>query len=71
MAVERRIAEVDTKLLELLCCPLTHDRLIGKADTSELVSVRAKLAYPIREGIPIMLASEARALDEDELATYR
>jgi uncharacterized protein YbaR (Trm112 family) len=59
---------IDTKLLELICCPLTKGVLSYDAARRELISLSAKLAYPVREGIPIMLPSEARALDEDEIA---
>lgn len=50
----------DPKLLELLVCPVSKTRLIYDADTQELVSKAAGLAYPIRDGIPIMLPEEAR-----------
>lgn len=53
----------DPKLLELLVCPLTKAPLTFDRARGELVSKAAKLAYPIRDGIPIMLPSEARALD--------
>ncbi len=53
----------DPKLLELLVCPLTKTTLHYDAERSELVSQAARLAYPIRNGIPIMLPSEARELD--------
>ena len=53
----------DPKLLELLVCPLTKAQLTFDAERNELVSSAARLAYPIRDGIPIMLASEARVLD--------
>jgi uncharacterized protein YbaR (Trm112 family) len=53
----------DPKLLELLVCPLTKAQLTYDAERNELVSSAARLAYPIRDGIPIMLASEARVLD--------
>jgi len=53
----------DPKLLELLVCPLTKTQLSYDAERDELVSRAARLAYPIREGIPIMLPSEARELD--------
>ena len=53
---------IDPKLLELLVCPLTKERLDYDAGRQELVSRSAKLAYPIRDGIPIMLPEEARAL---------
>ena len=57
---------VDAKLLEILVCPVTHGRLVYNRSTSELVSHAARLAYPIRDGIPIMLPEEARELAEDE-----
>ena len=57
-----RDAKIDTKLLELLACPLTKGPLAWDPATSELVSKVAKLAYPVRDGIPIMLPSEARQL---------
>ena len=57
-------AAVDPKLLELLVCPLTKTVLEYDAEKQELVSRAAKLAYPIRDGIPIMLAEEARQLEE-------
>ena len=59
---------VDPKLLEMLACPLTKTPLSWNPDTAELVSRAARLAYPVREGVPIMLPSEARRLDEDELS---
>ncbi|MCQ8781975.1 Trm112 family protein [Mangrovibrevibacter kandeliae] len=52
----------DPKLLELLVCPLTKAPLRYDRDANELISEQAGLAYPIRDGIPIMLASEARTL---------
>lgn len=61
--MENRMSTVDPKLLELLVCPLTHGRLTFDREKGELVSERAGLAYPIRDGIPIMLVSEARKLE--------
>jgi uncharacterized protein len=55
--------KVDPKLLELLVCPLTKTTLHYDAVAQELISRAAKLAYPIRDGIPIMLPEEARAID--------
>ncbi|MEL0022200.1 MAG: Trm112 family protein [Rickettsiales bacterium] len=55
---------LDPKLLELLVCPLTKGPLRYDREQNELVSEQAKLAYPIRDGIPIMLVSEARSLDD-------
>ena len=55
-------AELDPKLLELLVCPLTKGPLTYDRKNNELISKQADLAYPIRDGIPIMLVSEARAL---------
>ncbi|MDI7862386.1 Trm112 family protein [Rhizobiaceae bacterium n13] len=62
--MDEKISKVDPKLLELLTCPLTNGTLTYDRERNELVSDRAKLAYPIRDGIPIMLVSEARKLDE-------
>ena len=56
------MAELDPKLLEILVCPLTKGPLRYDAARRELISDQAQLAYPIREGIPIMLVDEARAL---------
>ncbi len=55
---------IDPKLLELLVCPLTKSSLDYDVERQELISRQAKLAYPIRDGIPIMLPEEARALPE-------
>jgi uncharacterized protein YbaR (Trm112 family) len=54
---------IDPKLLELLVCPLTKSSLDYDAERQELISRQAKLAYPIRDGIPIMLPEEARPLE--------
>ncbi|MVA96625.1 Trm112 family protein [Nitratireductor sp. CAU 1489] len=56
---------IDRKLLELLACPLTKGPLTFDAERCELVSKAAELAYPVRDGIPIMLPSEARRIDDD------
>jgi len=58
-------ADVDPKLLELLVCPVTKQTLSYDRERQELVSKAAGLAFPIRDGIPIMLVDEARKLDED------
>ena len=55
---------VDPKLLEILVCPVTKTPLEYDAGKQELISRAARLAYPIRDGIPIMLVDEARNLDE-------
>jgi uncharacterized protein len=60
--------EIDRKLLEILVCPLTKGPLSYNRARQELVSVQAGLAYPIRDGIPIMLVDEARTLDDEEKA---
>jgi hypothetical protein len=54
---------IDRGLLEILVCPLTRGPLIYDAERGELVSRQAKRAFPIRDGIPVMLADEARVLD--------
>jgi len=58
---------MDTKLLELLVCPVTKGPLEFNRDTQELVSRSARLAYPIRDGIPVLLENEARSLTDAEL----
>ncbi|MGB3490267.1 MAG: Trm112 family protein [Xanthobacteraceae bacterium] len=60
---EHSESSVDPKLLEILVCPLTKGPLEFDAARQELISRAAKLAYPIRDGIPIMLPEEARPLD--------
>jgi len=60
---ERPSDSVDPKLLEILVCPLTKGPLEYDAARQELISRKAKLAYPIRDGIPIMLPEEARRLE--------
>ncbi len=57
--------EVDPKLLEILVCPVTKTTLRYDRERQELISDKARLAYPIRDGIPIMLSDEARALDDE------
>ena len=57
---------MDTKLLDILACPVCKGPLKLSADKTELISKGAGLAYPIRDGIPVMLESEARTLDTDE-----
>ena len=58
--------DVDPRLLEILVCPITHGPLTYDRDKGELVSKGARLAYPIRDGVPIMLPEEARELGEGE-----
>ena len=58
---------MDTRLLELLVCPVTKGPLEYKRETQELTSRSARLAYPVRDGIPVMLEVEARPLTDDEI----
>ena len=58
---------MDTRLLELLVCPVTKGPLEYHRDQQELFSRSARLAYPVRDGIPILLEAEARVLTDDEL----
>ena len=58
---------MDTKLLELLVCPVTKGPLIYLRERQELLSRSARLAYPVRDGIPILLENEARVLSDTEL----
>lgn len=57
-------AEVDPKLLEILVCPLTKQRLDYDRQAQELISRSARLAFPIRDGIPVLLVEEARQIEE-------
>ena len=62
------MADIDPKLLEVLVCPVTKGTLVYDREKQELISKEAGLAYPIRDGVPIMLAGEARELSELERA---
>ena len=57
------VHEVDPRLLEILVCPVTHGALTYDREKQELVSASARLAYPIRDGVPIMIPEEARELE--------
>ncbi len=59
--------DVDPKLLEILVCPLTKGPLVYDRERKELISKKAGLAYPIRDGIPVMLPEEARTLSDSEM----
>ena len=58
---------MDTKLLELLVCPVTKGPLEYQRDKQELISRSARLAYPVRDGLPVMLENEGRVLSDEEL----
>jgi len=58
---------LDPKLLDILVCPITKGPLVYDREKQELVSRSARLAYPVRDGIPVMLEEEARKLAEEEL----
>lgn len=62
----RSVGSVDVKMLELLVCPLTYGSLKYDPERDELLSESARLAYPVRDGIPIMLVSEARQLPDED-----
>ena len=64
MTETKAAGAIDPKLLEILVCPLTKGPLRYDAEAQELISDKAGLAYPIRDGIPIMLVDEARKLDD-------
>lgn len=63
MSTQKLQPEIDISLLELLVCPLTKTPLTYDRENNELISRKAKLAFPVRDGIPIMLPSEARSID--------
>jgi uncharacterized protein len=66
MSEAERVSGIDVRMLELLSCPLTKGPLSWDAERCELVSRVARLAYPVRDGIPVLLPSEARSIDPDE-----
>jgi uncharacterized protein YbaR (Trm112 family) len=66
-AGEAAAARADRRVLAMLVCPCTRTELIYDAARQELISRAARLAFPIRDGVPVMAPDEARALDDDEL----
>jgi uncharacterized protein len=62
---------MDAKLLEILVCPVTKGPLFYKKAQNELISTSAQLAYPIKDGIPVLLEDEARKLTPEEAASYK
>ena len=62
--MDLNISRPDPKMLELLVCPVTKGRLTYDRDRNELISEKARLAYPIRDGVPSMLESEARRIED-------
>ncbi|MCH9829547.1 MAG: Trm112 family protein [Pseudomonadota bacterium] len=62
---------MDKRLLDLLVCPVTRGPLLWNADRQELWSRSARLAYPVRDGIPVMLEEESRPLTDEELERLR
>ncbi len=66
---ERRY-EVDIRTLEMLVCPLTKTRLVLSADKTELISVAAHLAFPIRDGVPMLSLDEARDVEPGEMRIH-
>jgi uncharacterized protein len=70
-STQRQPGRIDRRLLEILVCPVTKTSLVYDEARQELISRAARLAYPIREGIPIMLPVEARPLDDEELRALK
>jgi uncharacterized protein YbaR (Trm112 family) len=62
--MDSNVSRPDPKMLELLVCPVTKGRLTYDREKNELISEKARLAYPIKDGIPIMLDSEARRIED-------
>ncbi|GKT11311.1 MAG: hypothetical protein ISEC1_P0274 [Thiomicrorhabdus sp.] len=62
---------MDPKLLEILVCPVSKTKLIFDKNNQELISTAANLAFPVRDGIPILLEDEARQLTGEEVESYR
>ena len=67
MSEAKPAAEIDKRLLEILVCPQSRGPLVYDRENSELLSRKARLAYPVRDGVPIMLVDEARSLSDEEL----
>ena len=63
----KKALEMDKKLLDILVCPVTKGKLLYTAGATELISKQARLAFPIRDGIPILLENEARTLSDAEM----
>ena len=63
----KKALKMDKKLLDILVCPVTKGKLLYTAGTTELISKQARLAFPIRDGIPILLENEARTLSDAEM----
>ncbi len=61
--------EISSELLKILVCPVTKQKLVYDKEAQELISITAGLAYPIRDGIPVMLPDEARKLKKEEMET--
>jgi len=68
MADTDKSDEIDPRLLEILVCPQSAGPLVYDRENAELLSKKAGLAYPIRDGVPIMLVDEARTLSDNEAA---
>jgi uncharacterized protein YbaR (Trm112 family) len=62
---------MDPKLLQILVCPITKGPLIFNKASNELISKSARLAYPVKDGIPVLLEDEARKLNDEELAAFK
>lgn len=60
------MSDIDPRLLEILVCPVTRERLEYDRDAQELISRAARLAYPIRDGVPVMLVDDARVIEDGE-----
>lgn len=67
VGAEPQPIEIDPRLLEILVCPQSRGPLVFDREKGELLSKNARLAYPVRDSIPIMLPDEARALDDEEI----
>ena len=67
MSEAKPAAEIDKRLLEILVCPQSRGPLVYDRENSELLSGKARLAYPVRDGVPIMLVDEARSLSDEEM----
>lgn len=62
---------IEPSLLEILVCPVTKGRLVYDKEANELISIQARLAFPVEDDIPVMLEDRARNIDSDEVEKYR
>jgi len=71
ISAEKKRYQIDNLALEMLVCPLTKTRLSINADKTELISPATRVAYPIKEGVPLLCLSESRTLSQEEIDRFK